>query len=1055
MDKNLLEKNTELVNQEDHLRLTWCVLAKEAKEVCYLAGPMVAVNYSTYFLQTISLMMVGHLGELAQSSTAVSISLCAVTGFSVIFGMASALETLCGQAYGAKQYKKFGVQFQTGIFCVIVCCVPFCVLWLYVGRLLVLVGQDPLIAHEAGKFSVCLIPALFGYAILQVLIRYYLMQSLITPLILSSLITICFHVAFCWTLVFKSSMGRFGGAFAIGTSYWLNVFILALYMKFSDSCAKTRVSISMEIFHGIGEFFRFAIPSAIMICFQWWSYEVGMLLAGLLRPNPGLESSILAVWKAKGERGRIEGSEVTVYGSATQSRKKHAMAKKLNLDDLVDVPIGMARMEEKWLKPMEWTGVSFKASEKSWLSGGLALWLFSTVNIVFVSSSRNFIHVRVDGSAAGWVGCITFFYGPPEKKDSKFGVIEKAQGFILEAVTSDHCPILLCLEYIESRTPWRFKFESFWVDDPEFLLLVRENWCCKIENVDLVSEFERNLAKIKKVLAGWSREKFLANKKLTEELLVQFRGCYTQGWGLEEAKRAREENICLIVGNGLSTRIWGDPWIDPNLGSTTPTQDARKWKVAELISPFGWNLWLIKDYITEAEEKAILSVQLPSRSREDRICWVARNNGEYCVKAGSQLWLNNSYGKWQKVLSQLEKPYGGKVVWFGSSLGLKFDSRNISRMDYWLVNILYDEEYTAKAKALIACLLWQIWKARCDYVFENKVYDPMFVIQIAAELVEFFWNANRWNDEESKIQEPVVKEQSQLMGGSGISFDVTVWCDEVYSSSQSVTGMGILARNSDGRYFCIQRMMVEAMSPFMAEASAMLQGIKCTSLTYTIYSIPESIGSAASTRVSNTLGAGSPQAARVSAFCSMVLMLCEAFIVSSIVFASQTVLGHVFSNEPDVIRYVTDITPILAMPVFVSSVQGTLTGIVRGSGWQHIGAYVNFGSYYVFGIPLAAILGFWVHMRAKGLWIGVTAGTISQVIVLLIVLSCTDWEKEARLARERALKGPSAEPCGLCNVGEHRRYASYKVYDTTLTKSRSCVIYEVMVAVDECRLLLA
>ncbi|KAI9120195.1 hypothetical protein K1719_008843 [Acacia pycnantha] len=186
MDKNLLEKNTELVNQEDHLRLTWRVLAKEAKEVCYLAGPMVAVNSSTFFLQTISLMMVGHLGELAQSSTAVSISLCGVTGFSFIFGMASALETLCGQAYGAKQYKKFGVQFQTGTFCVIVCCVPFCVLWLYLGRLLVLVGQDPIIAHEAGKFAVCLIPALFGYAILQALIRYYLMQSLITPLILSS-----------------------------------------------------------------------------------------------------------------------------------------------------------------------------------------------------------------------------------------------------------------------------------------------------------------------------------------------------------------------------------------------------------------------------------------------------------------------------------------------------------------------------------------------------------------------------------------------------------------------------------------------------------------------------------------------------------------------------------------------------------------------------------------------------------------------------------------------------------------------------------------------------
>ena len=69
-------------------------------------------------------------------------------------------------------------------------------------------------------------------------------------------------------------------------------------------------------------------------------------------------------------------------------------------------------------------------------------------------------------------------------------------------------------------------------------------------------------------------------------------------------------------------------------------------------------------------------------------------------------------------------------------------------------------------------------------------------------------------------------------------------------------------------------------------------------------------------------------------------------------------------------------------------------GIIRGCGWQHIGAYVNLGSYYVLGIPLAAILGFWVHMRAKGLWLGVTTGTLCQVIILFIVVSCTDWEKE-------------------------------------------------------------
>ena len=95
-------------------------------------------------------------------------------------------------------------------------------------------------------------------------VSLFLLQS---SLVISSSITLCFHVAFCWLLVFKFGFGNLGAAFFIGTSYWLNVILLVLYMKFSIECKKTWVPISTELFHGIGEFFRCAIPSAGMI---WW-----------------------------------------------------------------------------------------------------------------------------------------------------------------------------------------------------------------------------------------------------------------------------------------------------------------------------------------------------------------------------------------------------------------------------------------------------------------------------------------------------------------------------------------------------------------------------------------------------------------------------------------------------------------------------------------------------------------------------------------------------------------------------------------------------------------
>ncbi|XP_006302179.2 protein DETOXIFICATION 14 [Capsella rubella] len=283
----LVVSHREDVNKKD-------VFLREMKRLGYIAGPMVAVNLSTYALLVISIMMVGHLGELFLSSTAIAISFCSVTGFSVVFGLASALETLCGQAHGAKQFEKLGVHTYTGIFSLLLVSIPLSVLWSYMGDILAFTGQDPLVSQEAGKFATWLIPALFAYATLQPLIRFFQTQSLIFPLIMSSVSALCCHVVLCWSLVFKFGLGNLGAAISISVSYWLNVTVLGLYMTFSSNCSKNRAPITMSLFKGMGEFFRFGIPSAAMICIEWWSFEFLVLLSGLL-PNPKLEASVLSV----------------------------------------------------------------------------------------------------------------------------------------------------------------------------------------------------------------------------------------------------------------------------------------------------------------------------------------------------------------------------------------------------------------------------------------------------------------------------------------------------------------------------------------------------------------------------------------------------------------------------------------------------------------------------------------------------------------------------------------------------------------------------------------
>ncbi|XP_059640298.1 protein DETOXIFICATION 14-like [Cornus florida] len=270
------------------------VFVEELKKLSKIAAPMVAVTVSQYLLQVVPVMMVGHLGELALSSVAIGSSLSSVTGFSLLLGFASALETLCGQAYGAEQYQKVGIYTCTAIISLMMVCLPVCLVWIFLGKLLVFIGQDPSISYEAGKYAIWLIPALFGYAILQSLIRYFQTQSIILPMLLSSCTILCLHVPLCWFLVFKLELGSTGAALAVGVSYWLNVLLLWLYMMYSSSCEKTRLQFSNEIFLNIWEFFSIGIPSAVMICLEWWSFELLILLSGLL-PNPKLEASVLSI----------------------------------------------------------------------------------------------------------------------------------------------------------------------------------------------------------------------------------------------------------------------------------------------------------------------------------------------------------------------------------------------------------------------------------------------------------------------------------------------------------------------------------------------------------------------------------------------------------------------------------------------------------------------------------------------------------------------------------------------------------------------------------------
>jgi len=82
-----------------------------------------------------------------------------------------------------------------------------------------------------------------------------------------------------------------------------------------------------------------------------------------------------------------------------------------------------------------------------------------------------------------------------------------------------------------------------------------------------------------------------------------------------------------------------------------------------------------------------------------------------------------------------------------------------------------------------------------------------------------------------------------------------------------------------------------------------------------------------SIRVSNELGRGNPKGASLAVRVALSISFIAAlFMVLSMILARK-VWGHLYSDDEQVIRYVSAMMPILAISSFLDAIQSTLSGM--------------------------------------------------------------------------------------------------------------------------------
>ncbi|KAL5982329.1 hypothetical protein ACLOJK_016400 [Asimina triloba] len=207
--------------------------------------------------------------------------------------MASALETLCGQAYGAKRYHLLGIYLQRSWIILLAAAIVVTPVYIFATQILEMIGQPPHIAEKAGEMSVWMLPIHFSLAFQFPLQRFLLSQLKTTIIAYVSAAVFVLHVLLSFLVVQQFQLG-IGGATCVLNLTWCLSPLGMLAYTFWGGCPLTWTGFSMEAFAGLWEFFKLSVASGVMLCLENWYYRVLVLLTGNLQ-NPELAVDALSI----------------------------------------------------------------------------------------------------------------------------------------------------------------------------------------------------------------------------------------------------------------------------------------------------------------------------------------------------------------------------------------------------------------------------------------------------------------------------------------------------------------------------------------------------------------------------------------------------------------------------------------------------------------------------------------------------------------------------------------------------------------------------------------